>query len=335
MKRQIQYLFLCFFLLVIFIAPSRLLAAPYYGGKLLTIVVGYTPGSGYDLNARILAKYLPNYIPGKPTIIVQNMPGAGSMIAANYLYNQAKPDGLTVGAFARSLPLSQLIKAPGIKFDLTKFSWIGSPIVQAIVLVIRNDLSYKTFDDLLKAKEPINLGGTGISAIDSIFPLILKEYLGLKVNVIQYKGGSDINLALESKELDGRACTYSAAKAIIARGLVHVALRGVASEPGIEKVPVNVDFAKNEKAKRIMTSISVIDKLGQPYVAPPGTPIDRMNILREAFSKWAEDPQVQKETNKVMLTPIYVSAEESLKVVNYVLDQPPEIVEELRKYVKF
>ena len=322
-------------LLSIFVPPAALSAAPYYQGKVMTIVVGYTPGSTFDNMARLLAKHLPKYLPGKPTIIIENMAGAGSMIAANFLYNQAKPDGLTIGTFGRSMPFGQLINAPGIKFDLRKFSWIGSPCVQAIVLFIRSDLPYKTFDDLLKSKETINLGGTGVTLVDTYFALILKDYLGLKVNVIQYKGGNDVYLAIERKELDGRAGTYASTKPYIARGLVRPILRGLAVEPGIENLPVTVNYAKNELQKTIFTLISVPDKVGQPYVAPPGTPPEIMNMLREAFSKWAKDPLVREDGDKIMLNPEYVTADEAMKVVDYVLKQPPEVLKEFQRFVKF
>jgi tripartite-type tricarboxylate transporter receptor subunit TctC len=335
MRRQIQCLFTCFFLFAVLAVPDRILAGPYYEGKMLKIIVAYEAGGSYDKVARLLAKHLPKYIPGKPNVIVENMPGGGSKIATNYLYGASKPDGLTIGTFARSQPLSQLIKAPGIKFDLTKFSWIGSPIAYPIVLAIRSDLPYKNFSDLLKAKEPIYLGSTGVGLVDSYFPLILSDYLGLKVKIIQYKGGSEIYLAIERKELDGWAAPYTSLKPHIIRGLLRPILRGVASVPEIDKLPANVDFTTNETARTLMTLISVVDKVGQPYVAPPGTPTDIINILKDAFSKCAKDRDAQEEAVKGMFTIEYLSGEESLKVVNYVLNQPAQIVKELNKYLQF
>jgi len=129
-------------------------AAPYYEGKVISIIVGFTPGGGYDRLSRILAKHLPEFIPGKPTILVQNVPGAGSMIAANQLYNLSKPDGLTIGIFNRGLPFAQLLKAEGVKFDLAKYSWLGSAAVETATLALRSDLPFKTVDDILKAKDP-------------------------------------------------------------------------------------------------------------------------------------------------------------------------------------
>src|SRR3990170_591158 len=160
------------------LAPATALAQ-YYAGKTVTMVVGYKTGGGYDATARVLARHLPKHIPGKPTIIVQNMPGANSLIAANHVYNVAKPDGLTIGTFNRNLPLAQLLKVEGVKFDMTKFAWIGSAASESTVLAIRSDLSYRTIEDLKKAKEPVVIGATGPGANTYDFPLLLKEMLGL------------------------------------------------------------------------------------------------------------------------------------------------------------
>ena len=140
MKRHVVWIFIGLFSLPLLISPKHLLAAPFYEGKVITIIVGYGPGGGYDRIARILAKNLSKFIPGKPTVLVQNMPGADSMIAANYLYRIAKPDGLTIGAFNRGLVFAQLLKGEGVKFDLTKFAWIGSAAIESTVLVLRADL---------------------------------------------------------------------------------------------------------------------------------------------------------------------------------------------------
>lgn len=340
MKRQNLFLrsqsFLISLILgTLLIFPSKLLAAPYYQGKIITIIVSFGPGGVFDRTARMLAKNLPKYIPGKPNIIVQNMPGGGSMVGANYLYEVAKPDGLTIGTFARGLPYAQLLKAQGSRFDLTKFSWIGSPSIEPNVLVIRSDLPYKTFDDLLKSKETLHFGCTSGVAVDTFFPMALKEYLGLKINTIQYPSGAEVNLAIERKEMDGRSSAYGGLKPFIARGVVRPILRGLVSEPGIEKLPVNVDYVTDKKAKTVMSLLSLPDKIGQPYVAPPKTPNDLLNILREAFSKWAKDPEVQEEGEKSMLKVEYITAEEALKIANYVLQQPPEIINEMNKFIKY
>ncbi|MGH8742277.1 MAG: Bug family tripartite tricarboxylate transporter substrate binding protein, partial [Burkholderiales bacterium] len=167
--------------------------AQYYAGKTITIVVGYKPGGGYDRTARMLARHLPDHIPGKPSVIVQNMPGANSLIAANHIYNVAKPDGLTIGTFNRNLPIAQLLKVDGVKFDMTKFAWIGSAASESTILAIRTDLPYKNIEDLKNAKEPVVIGATGPGANTYDFPLLLKEMLGLNLKVVSgYSSSADI-----------------------------------------------------------------------------------------------------------------------------------------------
>src|SRR5256714_6897395 len=136
------------------VLPAIAAAQANFAGKTVTIIVGYKPGGGYDATARMLARHLPNHLPGKPTVIVQNMPGGNSIIAANHIYNVAKPDGLTIGTFNRNLPIGQLTRVQGVKFDMLKFAWIGSAANEATILAIRNDLPYKNFEELRKAKEP-------------------------------------------------------------------------------------------------------------------------------------------------------------------------------------
>lgn len=322
------YLFLC-------IPPGSSSAAPYYAGKTITIVVGYGPGGGYDRIARVLAKNLSKHIPGNPSIVVQNMPGADSMITANYVYNIAKPDGLTIGAFNRGLVFAQLLKGEGVKFDLTKFAWIGSAAIESTVLVLRSDLPYKTIEDVARAKSPIMLGNTGPADSSGQFPLFQKEFLGYNFKDVTYPSGNDIMLAIERKEVDGRGMTYSSARVYIDRGVVVPLVRGRVSEPGIEKLPVDEDLAKDPRAKTLMAMRSAPDKIGRPYVAPPGTPAATMGILRTAFAKAAKDPALQADAKKVQMSVEYVPAEEVQKVLQYLLKQPSDIVREFAKYVKF
>src|SRR5216684_1479706 len=166
------------------VLPIAATAQPNFAGKTVTVVVGYKPGGGYDATARLLARHLPDHLPGKPTVIVQNMPGGNSIIAANHLYNVAKPDGLTIGTFNRNLPIAQLTKVQGVKYDMTKFAWIGSAANEATILAIRADLPYKTFAELRKAKEPVVIGSTGPGANTYDFPLLLKDMVGLNFKIV-------------------------------------------------------------------------------------------------------------------------------------------------------
>ena len=335
MKCLMGLLSLTLFLLLLLFPVERIFCAPYYEGKRITIIIGSEPGGGYDRIARILAKHLPKYIFGKPTIIVENMPGAGSIIAANRVYTIAKPDGLTIGAPQRGLPFAQLTKTEGVRFDLMKFSWIGSAASESAILCVRSDLPYKTFGDLLKIKDPIHLYAVGPSTTDYQFPTLLKEFVGLKVKLVIYPSSSAGMLAVERKEVDGGVRSFTAFKPFIERGLIRPLIRGRASEPGIEHLPVDEDLATDKKGKMIMAMRSAGDLIGRPYIAPPGTPAEIMTILRDAFAKVTKDPELIQESKKLMLTLEYTPPEECLKVLREIFNQPEDIISEFAKYIKF
>ena len=325
------------FPLVIFLlgAPVFALGASYYEGKILTIVVGYKPGGGYDRYARLYAKHLPKHIPGNPTIVIQNMPGASSIISANHVYSVAKPDGLTIGTFNNALTMAQLVKVEGVKFDLAKFSWIGSLASDAVILTLRSDLPYKTFDDMRKAKE-IVIGTTGPGSSTHDFPAILKEFTGLNLKLVPgYSSSADVMLAVERKEVDARAGSYDSIKPFIDRGLVRPVIRNRTSAEGIEKLPVDEELTKDPKGKVIMAINAVPTKMYRPYVASPGTPADVMKILRDAFANASKDKELLAEAKKGKMTIDFSSAEEVLKIVREVLGQPPEMAQEIGKYIKF
>jgi len=319
------------------VAPDNAAAqSPSFEGKTITIVVGFKTGGGYDRVARVLARHIPKYLPGTPTVIVQNMPGANSITAANHVYNIAKPDGLTIGTFNRNLVLAQLTNVPGVKFDQTKFAWIGSAASESTILAIRSDLPYRTFDEFRKSGKTLVAGATGPGANTYDFPLLLKEFLGVDIKIVSgYSSSSDIMLAVERKEVDMRAGSYTSIRPFIDRGLVRPLIRGSAVEPGIEKLPVDEDLAPTPRAKAIMALRSAPEVVGRPYVMTPGTPDDILRTMREAFAKAIKDPQLVAESKKAKMDLEFVPGEESLKIVKEVLSQPKDIVEEFSKYVKF
>ncbi len=324
------------FVLSLSLYPFRLFAAaaPFYEGKVINIVVGYNPGGGYDRVARLLAKHLSKHIPGKPAVIVQNMPGASSMIATNHVYNIAKPNGLTIGAIDRGLAFAQLLKAEGGKFDLRKFAWIGSAAVESTVLIVRSELPYKTVDDLAKAKSPVMIGNLGLANNSTHFLVFQKEFLGYNYKFISYPAAADAMLALERKEIDGMGVAYSTAKLLIDRGTARPLIRGRVSEAGIENLPVDEDLARDSKAKTLMAMRSAPDRMGRPYVLPPGTPEAVMSILRNAFAKVMKDPALQEDAKNNKMTLEYVPDREVQKLLEYILNQPPEMVNEFAKYIK-
>ena len=307
-----------------------------YEGKTVTIVVGFKAGGGYDRTARILARHLPKHIPGKPNVIVQNMPGANSITAANHVYAVAKPDGLTIGTFNRNLVLAQLTNVPGVKFDMTKFAWIGSAASETTVLAIRSDLQFNSFDELRKSGKTVVIGATGPGANTYDFPLLLKEFLGVNFKIVSgYSSSADIMLAIERKEVDARAGSYSSLRTFIDRKLVHPVIRARAVEPGIEHLPVDESFAPNARAKAIMALRSAPEVVGRPYVMTPGTPAETLRIMREAFAAALKDPELVAEATKAKIELEYLSGEEAIKILTEVLAQPKDVVDEFSKYIKF
>ena len=320
------------------------LAAPQTGvaqtspfeGKTVIIVVGFKTGGGYDRTARILARHLPKHLPGRPNVIVQNMPGANSITAANHVYNVAKPDGLTLGTFNRNLVLAQLTHVPGVKYDMRKFAWIGSAASETTILAIRADLPYKSFDEMRRAGKTVVIGATGPGANTYDFPLLLKEFLGIDLKIVSgYSSSSDIMLAIERKEVDGRAGSYSSLQQFIERGLVRPMVRARAVEPGIEKLPVDEDLATNPRAKAIMALRSAPEVIGRPYVLTPGTPAETVRLMRQAFVNAIKDPELVAEATKAKMEFEFIGGDETLKIVNEVLSQPKDVVDEFGKYIKF
>jgi tripartite-type tricarboxylate transporter receptor subunit TctC len=325
-----------FTLAVLALLAAAPAAAQHYAGKTVTIVVGYKTGGGYDATARLLARHLPKHIPGKPTIIVQNMPGANSLIAANHVFSVAKPDGLTVGTFNRNLPIAQLTKVEGVKFDMLKFAWIGSAASEATVLAIRTDLPYKSFEDLRKAKQTVVIGATGPGANTYDFPLLLKDLLGVNLKIVSgYSSSSDIMLAIERKEVDGRAGSFSSIRPFIDRNLVRPVVRARATEAGIEQLPVDESFAPTPRAKAIMALRSAPEVIGRPYVMPPGTPPELVKTMREAFLKAIGDQELIAEATKAKMDLNFVDGDEAIRILKEVLSQPKDVVDEFSKYIKF
>ena len=225
MKRHAIYFLVSFFSLLIIYSPQGLLAAPYFQGKRITFVVGFAPGGGSDRMTRMIVKHLPKYIPGKPTIIVENQPGGSSMIAANYVYSVAKPDGL-IGNISRGLQIAQLMKTEEMKCDLREFAWIGSTASEANVFCVRGDLPYKTFAELRNAKREIFMSSGGPMTSGAQFISLIKDFVKLNIQVITYTNMADALLAVERKEVDGSASNFSAIRPLIERGILRPVLRG-------------------------------------------------------------------------------------------------------------
>jgi tripartite-type tricarboxylate transporter receptor subunit TctC len=325
--------------ILILFATSAYAQTPFYQGKTIRIIVGTPPGNLYDLWARLIVAHMGKHIPGNPDFIVQNMPGAGHVVAVNHLFSVAKPDGLTlIGSVIPSLYLNQLIGRKEIQFDWAKFTWIGSPARGESQMYMRSDTPYKTIEDVRTAKEPPKCGATGVTGPDSYLPKLLHEIFGAKFNIVTgYPGGTDIDLAVERGEIHCRAFTIEAffgrepyhtwRKKGFVRNLFQT---GKKRDPRLGETPTVFElmdqYKTNEAGRRLAAVLLAADSMGRPMFGPPGVPVDRLKILREAFAKTMNDPQFQEEVKKRNYEFDPVSGEELEKMAKDVTSQPPEII---------
>jgi tripartite-type tricarboxylate transporter receptor subunit TctC len=333
-----------FALLFLTASASQLHAqAPFYQGKTIRIVVGNLAGDAYDLWARIFAQHMPKYIPGKPAIIVQNMPGAGGVIAANYVYSVAKPDGLTLGAFGPSMYFDQLAGRKEVQFDWSKFTWIGTPEQTEFILIMRTDTPYQTIEDVRKAAQPPKCGATGTSTSGYYMPKFLDEGLGIKFNIVSgYPGGGEIDLGIERGELHCRnltISTYFAREPFLTwhkKGFVRPIMQTPKKrDPRVADVPSIYELMDKYKTpdavRRVATLLLAPAVFGRPMVATPGVPPDRVKILREAYHASLKDPALLQELKKRRWEVDAISGEELAKLATEVISQPPEVVDLMRK----
>jgi tripartite-type tricarboxylate transporter receptor subunit TctC len=293
----------------------------YYRGKTVRIVVGLSAGGGFDIYARALARHLGKHIPGNPTFVVDNMPGAGSMIAANHVYKAAKPDGLTMGHFVGSLFMQQLLGRPGAEFEATKYEFVGSPIPEKTACALTKASGVTSMDRWLAAKTPVKLGATGSGPIVDV-PKILQVALGLPIQLVAgYKGTADIRLAAEGGELAGACWSWEAIKSTWAKGLesgdVNIVLQALPkAHPDLPKVPLAINYAKADAARQLIRiGIHEAADIARPFVMPPGTPKDRVQLLRSAFLATLRDSAFLAEAEKSKLDVDPISGEEMEKIV--------------------
>jgi tripartite-type tricarboxylate transporter receptor subunit TctC len=318
-------------------------ADQFYKGKTIRIMVGSTAGGFYDRWGRLFGKYMGKYIPGQPEIIVQNVTGAGSVIAANQVYNVAKPDGLTLVMPLNGVYIDQFVGRNEVQFDMRKFRFIGSPVTESIIFYMRTDAPYKSIADIIKAKEPPKCGGSGTASSDFILSKVLEETVGAKFNtVLGYAGGTEIDLAVEKNEVVCRAHSMSAHfgrepfdtwhKRNFDRHLVQTSRKKdprAADTPTLNelfdqyKVPAN--------SRRLAQVLLAAGDFGRPMMVTPGTPPDRVKILRDAYVKTLSDPDVLEEAKKGRMDIDPATGEELETLVKEIFDSPPEVVERVKK----
>jgi tripartite-type tricarboxylate transporter receptor subunit TctC len=324
-------------------APTHAQTEPYYQGKTIRIIVGFSAGGLSDQWARMFARTMPKYIPGSPNIIVQNMPGASSVVASNYIYGVAKPDGLTVGIPNSSLYLTQLIGRTEVKFDVRKFEWIGTQEKWTQMIYFRADAPFKNIGDILKAKEPPKCGASGFGSSGYILPKVLEETVGAKFNVIVgYAGGKEIDLAVEKGEVVCRGHDISShfgrepfnswhAK----RYDRHLVQDARTRDPRLPEAPTIWEIMNEYKTPQVSRSVAetilTANDFGRALIAPPGTRADIVKLLRAAYAQMLKDSDLLAEVKKSNLDIDYTPGEQLQKLARDVMDQSPEVIEKVKK----
>ncbi|MHB8089984.1 MAG: Bug family tripartite tricarboxylate transporter substrate binding protein [Syntrophales bacterium] len=316
-------------------------AAPFYEGKTITIMVGYSAGGGFDNVARIISRHMPKYIPGKPAIIVENVTGAGGLICANRLYKATEPDGLTIAHISGGILFAQALKQPGIEFDARKFGYLGSHAAENAVLWVTKESGIKTLDQLMASKTLVKLGGTGKGsyAPDSIIN-IWKAASPIPVQLITpYKGGSQVRLAAEGKELAGSVLSWDAMKSAWKKrfdsGDAVVIMQAVSKAmPDLPKIPTDMQIAKTDEGRQLIeVGIHLNNVFSRPFILGPGVPKDRADILRTAFDKTMKDKDFIAECEKARLPVSAVTGQEIEKAVMTAFDTPQPILTKLSEIV--
>ncbi|MFZ3338019.1 MAG: hypothetical protein WA776_07205 [Xanthobacteraceae bacterium] len=306
-------------------------ASDFYKGRSLNLYIGYSPGGAYDLYARVIGRHMGAHIPGNPTLVPQNMAGAGSLRLANYLYRVAPQDGSAFATFGRGIAFDPLLLGQGDAFNAQKMNWLGSANNEVSVCVAMKSSGITSFQDLF-TKE-LTVGGTGASSDTDQFPRVLNAVLGTHFKIVQgYPGGNDVVLAMERGEVAGRcgwswSSVLSTHKSWITDGRMIVLVQlSLTKHPDLPDVPLVMDFAKADQQRQILKIILARNVMGRPYVAPPNVPADRIALLRQAFMDTMKDKDFLAEADKMQLEVNPVSGEEVQKLVAEVYATPPDII---------
>jgi tripartite-type tricarboxylate transporter receptor subunit TctC len=308
MRRSAELLAALLALLLIATVEQVFAQANFYEGKTIRLIVGFSAGGGYDAYTRTMARHFGKHIAGNPSCVVDNMPGAASLISANYVYKAAKPDGLTIGHFIGGLFLQQLLGKPGIEFDSLKFGYLGVPAQDHFIIGVAKSIGVTDPEKWIASKQTVKFGGVGGGSGTDDFPNLLKATIGLPIQMVSgYKGTADIRLAFNSGEISGISNSWESTKSTWKKELEAgdlIAALQVSSKPHpeLQKVPLAISFAKTDEAKKLIETVARVHGASvRPYVVPPGTPKDRVQILRKGFMDTMKDPAFLAEAQKASL----------------------------------
>jgi len=325
-------------------SPARADAvADFYKSRQLNLVVGYGPGGGYDVYARLVARHLGRYVPGNPSVVVQNMPGAGSLRAVNYLANAAPRDGTVIATFARDMPLIAIIGNPNARFDPRKLTWLGSSSSygnDAYLLFTRTDAQVKSIAEARRpGGPPLVLGGTAEGASGNDVSIVLRDALGLNLKMIAgYPDSNALFLAVDRKELDGRCVGLSAVQSTHAEWLragsgMHalVQFARATRHPEFADVPTARELARNEAARVLIELAEIPYTLSRPFAAPPDLPEDRAAALRAAFLAVHRDAQYLDEAGRLKVDVSPIGGDQALRAIERIANAPPDLLDYMKK----
>jgi tripartite-type tricarboxylate transporter receptor subunit TctC len=315
---------------------------PFYKGKTIRVIVGAAAGGGYDTYSRTIARHMGKYIPGNPTIVVENMAGAGFLISANYMYKVAKPDGLTIGHFIGGLFLQQAFSLrPGIEFDSRKFEYIGVPTQDNYALGISKATGITSIEQWLSSKTVIKFGGVGPGSATDDIPKVLMATIGLPIQLVTgYTGTAPIRLAFASGEIQGVCNAWESFKStwrkeVDTGEVVIVAQNTAKPHPDLAKVPLAINLAKTDEARKLIRAlVHPVGPTARPYVLPPGTPKDRVELLRKAFSATMKDPEFLAEAEKAKLDINPLDGAELERNVKEVFNLDAALVRKVKEILK-
>jgi tripartite-type tricarboxylate transporter receptor subunit TctC len=322
----------------LFVAAAQAEAVEeFYRGKQIRLIVGNAVGADYDLGARLLARHLVRHLPGNPTIVVQNMPGAASLSAANFIAGVAPKDGTVFGSISRNLPSQAVIGRAALKVDPREFQWIGSSGTNTVVCYVRSASTVRRADDLFT--RDLIVGGIGSGSTQSMVPTALQRLLGMRFKVVEgYKGNADALVALERGEIEGLCSGLSPLRtthaSLLKEGRIRLLLHsGTLPLPEAPDVPSFHDFAKNDKPRQMLRFLFSNDEFGRPYFAPPGIPADRLSALRAGFAATLQDRALQAEAARVQLDMTYRPPEALERFLKELYATPPDVIKEIQEIV--
>jgi tripartite-type tricarboxylate transporter receptor subunit TctC len=324
----------CVLVVALALAPGAVLAQDFYKDKQIRMIIGHPVGGDYDIGGRLLAKHLGKHIPGNPVIIVQNMPAAGSIVAANYLHNQAPKDGTVFGSFSRNFPTQALVGQSRVEADPRNFNYVAATSLPSRVCVAWHTAKVKTLDDLLKT-EMITAGASAGTSL-SIIPSVLNHVLGTKFRIIEgYNGIPDSMVAIERGETEGVCASYGQFRnwdAHIKDGRLRILLRAEeAPDPELGHIPSIYDRAKTDEQKHFLRFVLSSTEFGRPYVLPPGVPADRVALMRKAVAAAVKDPELIADAAKMKLDMTYLSPAQLESLLKKLYATPPETIAAVKK----